>query len=743
MKLRKTALLTTCMMLMTSAAAMPSVQAAEDPLFGTLPDWVPQDFADAMQFYNSYGKSYIADNIICLVRPMLQWKEDDYQTSLSGSMTLIDTPAGSQPKIYELDIPEKPDPDDSEAVKAYQEYCRRLGLDSYDYSFFEAYAGCRTQYAFGVELFRVLKGYDLTVTWSEKEGDAYKKTEVFSFENSDGTTTETDLYGWLPDSRPEFKVFSDHFGKASVQGNYIAYCANVNASTGASLQMTQSGEGEIKEVLKSSCNDFYLVPTDGAGSASVILYQPTKDGTLDVKWTVGREWSGEMEPYETTNGSYEILDDCSVILDRKTVFTFFDADTGKLIDIPKRYVNCAIEKFTPDGSILYSFKTNPCTIGGLYEEKPDYHYSAYMIFPAGVYGIYGDPEFEITSEETDRVTVNCRLKWEPSGDANGDNDFTIADLVLLQKWLLAEPDTSLSDWNAVDFCRDNKINASDLSLMKRELLSIKYPVLVEPDHTVEFGTMLAVTVKKLYIYLGPDESYPTAGFLNYGASIRELGYQEGNNDWLYTEYGGQYGWIRTVLEDGVTRTVEYAAAPAKPVIYLYPEQETDVHVELELTEAELRTTYPKYNNGWDVTAYPDGTLLNKADGTQHRYLFWDAVNCRTRFDFSRGFCIAGSDTERFLKEKLAYMGLTEQERNEFIVYWLPLMEHNAYNLISFQGDAYTDSAKLTITPAPDSECRIFMAYVPLENPVKIEPQQLTPFERKGFSVVEWGGCEIR
>ena len=126
----------------------------------------------------------------------------------------------------------------------------------------------------------------------------------------------------------------------------------------------------------------------------------------------------------------------------------------------------------------------------------------------------------------------------------------------------------------------------------------------------------------------------------------------------------------------------------------------------------------------------------------HKYLFWDAVNCRTRYDLSKGFCVAGSDTESFLKEKLTYMGLNEQEMNEFIVYWLPLIEHNAYNLISFQGDAYTNSAKLKITPTPDSECRVFMAYVPLENAVAIEPQQLETFERNGFTVVEWGGAEV-
>ena len=81
--------------------------------------------------------------------------------------------------------------------------------------------------------------------------------------------------------------------------------------------------------------------------------------------------------------------------------------------------------------------------------------------------------------------------------------------------------------------------------------------------------------------------------------------------------------------------------------------------------------------------------------------------------------------------------------NEFIVYWLPRMEHNAYNLRTFQGEAYTDSAKLDITPEPDSLLRVFMAYVPLDNAVDIEPQQLETFERKGFAVVEWGGSEIR
>ena len=71
------------------------------------------------------------------------------------------------------------------------------------------------------------------------------------------------------------------------------------------------------------------------------------------------------------------------------------------------------------------------------------------------------------------------------------------------------------------------------------------------------------------------------------------------------------------------------------------------------------------------------------------------------------------------------------------------MENNAYNLISFQGENYTDAARLEITPAPDSVLRVFMAWQALDAPIEIEPQTLPTFERIGFTVVEWGGSEIK
>ena len=213
------------------------------------------------------------------------------------------------------------------------------------------------------------------------------------------------------------------------------------------------------------------------------------------------------------------------------------------------------------------------------------------------------------------------------------------------------------------------------------------------------------------------------------------------------------GTLTAAFALGLTACGQQEECSAKPVIYLYPEQETTVSVSLDYA-GTLTATYPAYEDGWRVTAEPDGTLYDE-NGDEYSYLLWEGEN-NTDYDFSTGFCVAGADTADFLREKLAEIGLTPREYNEFIVYWLPKMQDNPYNLISFQSEAYTDAAKLDIDPTPDSVLRVFMAWKtpdsvlrvfmawkPLGRPQTIEPQTFASFERNGFAVVEWGGCEVK
>ena len=224
------------------------------------------------------------------------------------------------------------------------------------------------------------------------------------------------------------------------------------------------------------------------------------------------------------------------------------------------------------------------------------------------------------------------------------------------------------------------------------------------------------------------------------------GLTESVNGWVLVRVDGTKGWVRDDLvihyEDGMPDGI------AKPVLYLYPEKKTDVSVKLKLKDAAFSCTYPEYGKGWKVTAYPNGKVINKADGREYSYLYWE-LDANPDFDFSKGFVVAGKDTAAFLQKTLAAMGLKPKEYNEFIVYWLPRMQGNAYNLISFQTDAYEDCCKLNISPKPDSVLRVNMAYKPLSKAeakkVKgsLKPQTFPKFERKGFTVVEWGGEEVK
>ncbi len=135
----------------------------------------------------------------------------------------------------------------------------------------------------------------------------------------------------------------------------------------------------------------------------------------------------------------------------------------------------------------------------------------------------------------------------------------------------------------------------------------------------------------------------------------------------------------------------------KPVIYLYPEEETVCSVKVTLA-GELTCTYPEHGeSGWqNFTAAPDGTLTFH-DGKEYYCLYWEGISTMSP-DFSKGFCVKGSDTAEFLAGILPEIGLTAREANEFIIYWLPLLKQNEYNLISFQSEDYTEVAELEITP---------------------------------------------
>ena len=108
-----------------------------------------------------------------------------------------------------------------------------------------------------------------------------------------------------------------------------------------------------------------------------------------------------------------------------------------------------------------------------------------------------------------------------------------------------------------------------------------------------------------------------------------------------------------------------------------------------------------------------------------------------------GFIVKGEEVASFLEEKLEILGLNYKEKEEFIVYWLPELEKNKYNYIRFQTiEEINSNMELFIEPKPDTLIRIMMEYKPLDKKIKVKQQELTKVERKGYTVVEWGGTKI-
>ena len=180
----------------------------------------------------------------------------------------------------------------------------------------------------------------------------------------------------------------------------------------------------------------------------------------------------------------------------------------------------------------------------------------------------------------------------------------------------------------------------------------------------------------------------------------------------------------------------------KPVIYLYPAAVTNVQVKIQNGKHTLTHTYPKYNpaTGWEVLAQPNGDLVDVHTKKEYYALFWEAEN-EEPFKLDEGFSVAGAETADFLDTKLAELGLTRREANEFIMYWLPQMENNPYNTIHFATESFNKRIPLDISPRPDALIRVFMVFQPTNEQVKIPAQVFETPKRTGFTVVEWGGTE--
>ncbi len=178
----------------------------------------------------------------------------------------------------------------------------------------------------------------------------------------------------------------------------------------------------------------------------------------------------------------------------------------------------------------------------------------------------------------------------------------------------------------------------------------------------------------------------------------------------------------------------------KPVIYLYPTKDTLVSVKVG---ADITVSEPAYSTGWSVKARPNGTLT-LANGAMFDSLFWEGTGHGPYPEIRSGTVVARADIERTLRTQLAQLGLNAKESSDFMEFWLPRMPQTPYVRLSwFTTDEMNALAPLRVVPRPDTMIRVFLDFQGLTAPIQIPAQTLSSVERKGFTLVEWGGLLVK
>ena len=257
----------------TSAVYQTNVKATGEK--SNIPDWVPQNFMDAMEFVNTYGNTLVKDNLACMVLKVSTSPSDFLNIKYDGNAAAsIDDEL-----IFSEEIP-------------YD----GLGYIDYDGPD-ELRPTVRADYQFLVNVYNVKNFSTLDVIvergYTTDAGDnkvTSSRTYTFSKSGNNGGTvlTEEDIFNWLPDSPKEFNEFRKNNGEVSTHGKYVVFCGYDNPSTGCDLKVEQNGTAVLKNVVSLSANNIELIPREGSGNNVVMVFEATSAGNVDLSFKTVR-----------------------------------------------------------------------------------------------------------------------------------------------------------------------------------------------------------------------------------------------------------------------------------------------------------------------------------------------------------------------------------------------------------------------------------------------------------------------
>ena len=197
-----------------------------------------------------------------------------------------------------------------------------------------------------------------------------------------------------------------------------------------------------------TCDPLFRMPNDPAGRCALSVHYYTPAGfallTKDESW-------GKATPTWGTDTDYKELNYYMDMLDARY------SSQG----IPVIIGEYGCPKENKEEESVRRFLTSVCEAalsrGGICPVLWD------------VTGLHYDRKaYKMTDSELNRQFLEIKDKYiakKVLGDVNADGIFSVADLVMMQNYLLGNG--TLTDWKAGDLCADNTINAFDMVAMRK------------------------------------------------------------------------------------------------------------------------------------------------------------------------------------------------------------------------------------------------------------------------------------
>lgn len=185
---------------------------------------------------------------------------------------------------------------------------------------------------------------------------------------------------------------------------------------------------------------------------------------------------------------------------------------------------------------------------------------------------------------------------------------------------------------------------------------------------------------------------------------------------------------------------------SKPVIYLYPEQKSLIHVEANPIDGKITVSDPQYPvTGWDVIADKNSAI--QVNNATYPYLYYETEVAGYGIP-KEGFVFETKNIGEKLSKIVSDLGLNEKETQEFTSYWVERFDKEVKTKYLFVGVISKDEmdrvVPLKILPEPKSIIRVRLYFRPEEKLLNVTAPILSGIPgREGFTAVEWGGILVK